>query len=77
MAKFLKGIYGAYTEKVGNVIGSSWPNVDDVKSLPKQRSTKNNIFFCCFLIDQSKNNIGIATDKTIVYGKSNFLKEFT
>ncbi|MCC2598719.1 hypothetical protein [Sphingobacterium sp. FBM7-1] len=48
MAKFLKGIYGAYTEKVGNVIGSSWPNVDDVKSLPKQRSTKNNIFFVAF-----------------------------
>lgn len=40
MAKFLKGIHGAYSGKVGNVVGSSWRNVDYVKSLPKQRSTK-------------------------------------
>src|SRR5690606_21181469 len=40
MAKFLRGIHGAYTGKVGNVVGSSWRNVDYVKSLPKQRSTK-------------------------------------
>lgn len=37
MAKFLKGIHGAYTGKVGNVVGSSWRNVD-VKSLRKQRN---------------------------------------
>ncbi|MBD1431780.1 hypothetical protein H8B06_03000 [Sphingobacterium sp. DN00404] len=35
MAKFLKGITGAYSGKVGNVIGSNWRNVDYVRSLPK------------------------------------------
>lgn len=35
MAKFLKGITGAYSGKVGNVIGSSWRQVDYVRSLPK------------------------------------------
>src|SRR5690606_40220557 len=37
MAKFLKGIHGAYTGKVGNVVSSSWRN-EDVKSLRKQRN---------------------------------------
>lgn len=35
MAKFLKGINGAYSGKVGNVVGSNWRNVDYVRSLPK------------------------------------------
>lgn len=39
MARFLKGINGAYSGKVGNVIGSSWRNVDYVRSLSK-RSNK-------------------------------------
>ncbi|WP_164121873.1 MULTISPECIES: DUF6266 family protein [Sphingobacterium] len=39
MARFLKGITGAYSGKVGSVIGSSWRNVDYVRSLPK-RSNK-------------------------------------
>lgn len=39
MARFLKGITGAYSGKVGSVIGSSWRNVDYVRSLSK-RSNK-------------------------------------
>lgn len=35
MARFLKGIHGAYSGKVGNVIGSSWRNVSYVRSLPR------------------------------------------
>lgn len=35
MARFLKGINGAYSGKVGNVVGSNWRNVDYVRSLPK------------------------------------------
>lgn len=35
MARFLKGINGAYSGKVGNVVGSSWRKVDYVRSLPK------------------------------------------
>ncbi|MCS3552365.1 MULTISPECIES: DUF6266 family protein [unclassified Sphingobacterium] len=35
MARFLKGIVGAYSGKVGSVVGSSWRSVDYVKSLPK------------------------------------------
>ncbi len=35
MAKFLKGIHGAYHGKVGNVVGSNWREVDYVRSLPK------------------------------------------
>lgn len=35
MAKFLKGIHGAYSGKVGNVVGSNWRQVDYVRSLPK------------------------------------------
>lgn len=40
MARFLKGIHGAYNGKVGNVIGSSWRNVDYVRSLSKITSKK-------------------------------------
>ena len=40
MARFLKGIHGAYSGKVGNVIGSNWRNVDYVRSLA--RPTKRN-----------------------------------
>lgn len=36
MAKFLKGINGAYSGKVGNVVGSNWRNIDYVRSLPKK-----------------------------------------
>lgn len=36
MARFLKGIHGAYAGKVGSVIGSSWRSVDYVRSLPKR-----------------------------------------
>ncbi|AIM37958.1 hypothetical protein KO02_15615 [Sphingobacterium sp. ML3W] len=35
MAKFLKGIVGAYSGKVGSIVGSSWRSVDYVRSLPK------------------------------------------
>lgn len=40
MAKFLKGINGAYSGKVGNVIGSSWRGVDYVRSLSKITNKK-------------------------------------
>lgn len=33
MATFLKGIHGAYSGKVGNVVGSRWRQVDYVRSL--------------------------------------------
>jgi len=33
MATFLKGIHGAYSGKVGNVVGSRWREVDYVRSL--------------------------------------------
>lgn len=36
MAKFLKGINGAYSGKVGSVVGSSWRSIDYVRSLPKK-----------------------------------------
>lgn len=36
MARFIKGINGAYTGKVGNVVGSSWRGIDYVRSLPKK-----------------------------------------
>lgn len=36
MARFLKGVHGAYSGKVGNVVGSSWRNVDYIRSLPKK-----------------------------------------
>lgn len=39
MVRFLKGITGAYSGKVGSVIGSNWRNVDYVRSLSK-RSNK-------------------------------------
>lgn len=35
MATFLKGINGAYSGKVGNVVGSHWRDVDYVRSLPR------------------------------------------
>lgn len=35
MAKFLKGIHGAYSGKVGNVVGSNWREVDYVRAMPK------------------------------------------
>ncbi len=35
MARFLKGITGAYSGKVGSVIGSSWRSVDYIRSLSK------------------------------------------
>ncbi len=38
MARFLKGITGAYTGKVGNVVGSSWRGIDYIRSLPKKSS---------------------------------------
>jgi hypothetical protein len=38
MARFLKGINGAYSGKVGNVVGSSWRNVDYVRSIAKPNS---------------------------------------
>lgn len=36
MARFLKGIHGAYSGKVGNVVGSSWRSVNYVRTLPKK-----------------------------------------
>lgn len=38
MARFNKGIHGAYTGKVGNIVGSSWRGIDYVRSLPKKSS---------------------------------------
>jgi len=38
MARFLKGIHGSYSGKVGNVVGSSWRGIDYVRSLPKKSS---------------------------------------
>lgn len=35
MARFLKGIHGAYSGKVGSVIGSNWRGVDYVRSLSR------------------------------------------
>lgn len=40
MARFLKGIHGAYSGKVGSVIGSSWRGVDYVRSLSKISNKK-------------------------------------
>lgn len=40
MARFLKGIHGAYSGKVGNVVGSNWRNVDYVRSLARVTSKK-------------------------------------
>ncbi|WP_333624528.1 DUF6266 family protein [Sphingobacterium siyangense] len=40
MARFLKGIHGAYSGKVGSVIGSSWRGVDYVRSLSKITNKK-------------------------------------
>ncbi len=39
MAKFLKGILGAFSGKVGTVIGACWKGIDYMRSLPK-KSTK-------------------------------------
>lgn len=38
MARFIKGIHGAYQGKVGNIVGSSWRGIDYVRSLPKKSS---------------------------------------
>lgn len=38
MARFLKGITGAYTGKVGSIVGSSWRGIDYIRSLPKKSS---------------------------------------
>lgn len=40
MARFLKGIHGAYSGKVGNVIGSRWREVDYVRSLSRPSGKK-------------------------------------
>lgn len=40
MARFLKGINGAYSGKVGSVVGSRWRSVDYVRSLPRPSSKK-------------------------------------
>ncbi|SKC06655.1 hypothetical protein SAMN05660841_03982 [Sphingobacterium nematocida] len=39
MARFLKGIVGAYSGKVGSVVGSNWRSVDYVRSVAR-RSNK-------------------------------------
>lgn len=36
MANYRKGILGAFSGKVGNVIGASWRNLDVIRSLPKK-----------------------------------------
>lgn len=36
MARFIKGINGAYSGKVGNVVGSNWRSIDYVRSVPKR-----------------------------------------
>ena len=38
MARFIKGIHGAYQGKVGSIVGSSWRGIDYVRSLPKKSS---------------------------------------
>jgi len=35
MATFLKGIHGAYSGKVGNIVGSNWRSVDYVRSVAR------------------------------------------
>lgn len=40
MAIFLKGITGAYSGKIGNVIGSNWRSIDYIRSLPKKSNKK-------------------------------------
>jgi hypothetical protein len=40
MARFLKGIHGAYSGKVGSVIGSNWRGVDYVRSLARISKNK-------------------------------------
>jgi hypothetical protein len=40
MARFLKGIVGAYSGRVGNIVGSNWRSVDYVRSLPKMTGKK-------------------------------------
>lgn len=36
MANYRKGILGAFSGKVGNVIGASWRNLDVIRSLPRK-----------------------------------------
>jgi hypothetical protein len=38
MARFIKGIHGAYQGKVGSIVGASWRGIDYVRSLPKKSS---------------------------------------
>lgn len=35
MARFLKGIHGAYSGKVGSIVGSNWRSVDYVRSVAR------------------------------------------
>lgn len=39
MGKFLKGILGGFSGKVGNVVGASWQDINYLRSLPR-KSTK-------------------------------------
>jgi len=45
MARLKKGINGAISGKVGNVVGSSWKGIDYIKSLPNRRkpATENEL----------------------------------
>lgn len=38
MATYSKGANGAFSEKVGRVIGSNWRSTDCLKGLPKKSS---------------------------------------
>jgi hypothetical protein len=38
MAMYSKGANGAFSGKVGSIIGSNWPSIDYLKGLPKKSS---------------------------------------
>jgi hypothetical protein len=39
MAKLNNGILGGISGKVGNIVGSSWRNIDTIRSNPKGKKT--------------------------------------
>lgn len=40
MARFNKGVQGGYSGKMGNVVGSSWRQIDYIRSLPRLKKNR-------------------------------------
>ena len=45
MGRFIKGILGGFTGKIGPVIGSNWRGIEYMNSRPKKRTGTPNPFF--------------------------------